>query len=174
MEGSWLTYSEADEKLGGEPSGCPAESDWRAIVPQASDVSLVDALQAHFETLKAELRQLDADNEQLKGELSQRDAQLITERERADRVMADWSVLAQRLAIAETQLASERERAEQATAEFTALVQRLTDIAGENARAELAAYLAAQRAKPWWRRHFEPGGWCHELVERAKCTAARF
>jgi hypothetical protein len=40
-----------------------------------------------------------------KGELSQRDAQRVTERERADAVMGDWSVLAQRLAIAETRLA---------------------------------------------------------------------
>jgi hypothetical protein len=166
MEGSWLTYSEAAEKLGGEPVGCPAESDWRAIVPQASDVSLMDALKAHFETLKAELRQLDADNEQLKGELSQRDAQLVTERERADRVMADWSVLAQRLEIAEMQLAREKERAEQATAEFMAIAQRLAYIGAENVRAELAA--EQERSKPWWRRHFEPGGWCYELVERAK------
>jgi hypothetical protein len=168
MEGSWFTYSEAAEKLAGDAAGCPAESDSRAIVPQASDVSLVDTIKAHFETLMAELRQLDADNEQLKGELSQRDAQLVTEREAADRVMADWSVLVQRLAIAETQLASEKERAEQATAEFMALAQRLTDIAAENAKAEPAAELAAQQVKPWWRRHFEPGGWCYELVERAK------
>jgi hypothetical protein len=44
MEGSWFTYSEAGEKLGGEPPGCPAESDSQAIVPQASDGSIVDAL----------------------------------------------------------------------------------------------------------------------------------
>jgi hypothetical protein len=150
MEGSWFIYSEAAEKLDGELVGCPAESDSRAIVPQASDVSLVDALKAHFETLTAELRQLDADNEQLKVELSQRDAQLVTEREAAHRVMADWSVLAQRLAIAETQLAREKERAEQATAEFMALAQQLADIGAENVRAELAA--EQERAKPWWRR----------------------
>jgi hypothetical protein len=74
--------------------------------------------------------------------------------------------LAQRLEIAEMQLAREKERAEQATAEFMALAQRLADIGAENVRAELAA--EQERAKPWWRRHFDLGGWCHELVECAK------
>ena len=114
---------------------------------------LVSALNAHIETLKAEVEQL--------GQLSQRDAQLVTERECADRAIAELDrqrvglyALAQRLAIAETQLAdsqartaaaetkseraiaelfavpqrlaiadTERERAEQATAEFTALMR---------------------------------------------------
>jgi hypothetical protein len=153
----------------------------------------VSALNAHIETLKAEVEQL--------GQLSQRDAQLVTERECADRAIAELDrqrvglyALAQRLAIAETQLAdsqartaaaetkseraiaelfavtqrlaiaetqlvtereraeqalvTEHERAEQATAEFTALVQQFANMAAKNARADLAA----QRARPWWRR----------------------
>jgi hypothetical protein len=51
----------------------------------------MDALREHNETLKGEV-------ELLKGQLEARACELVTERERADRAIADLTTLAQRLA----------------------------------------------------------------------------
>ena len=84
----------------------------------------------------------------LKGEIATRDAQFVTERERADRAVAELFEVTQRLAAAETQLVSERERADWATDRFTGLAQQLADVAAAYAKGELAT----PQAKPWWQR----------------------
>jgi hypothetical protein len=109
---------------------------------------LVSALNAHIETLKAEVEQL--------GQLTQRNARLATERECADRAIAELhrqraslAALAQRLAITETQLADSEARTaaaetkvECAVTELFAVTQRLaiaeTQLVTERERAEQA------------------------------------
>src|SRR6516225_9801205 len=108
MDGQWLTYGEAALRLGisidairrracrghwarmpgndGKarirlPDGLPTQ---RLDAAQEDTPTLMRALEAHIATLKA-------DNEQLKG-------QLVAERERADRAIAELVELARRLA----------------------------------------------------------------------------
>jgi hypothetical protein len=116
------------------------------------DLQLEDALKAHIDKLKSEFLfgnvQLKGELAHLRDELSQRDAQLVTERERADRAVAELFEVTQQVAIAETQLVSERERADWATERFTGLAQQLADVTAAYAKEELAT----PQAKPWWRR----------------------
>jgi hypothetical protein len=139
MEGAWLTYREAAERLGSTAEAVRYRAirgkwprrrgnDGRARVqipeepnpvrtpsaPRAhggSDQALVHALEAHVETLKAEI-------ETLKAHLAAadtRDAQHVADS------------------------AAEREKTEKAIAAFAALAERLDA-------------LAAERSRPWWRR----------------------
>jgi DNA primase len=116
------------------------------------DLQLEDALKAHIDKLKSEFLfgnvQLKGELAHLRDELAQRDAQLVTERERADRAVAELFDVTQQVAIAETQLTSERERADWATERFTGLAQQLADVTAAYAKEELATL----QAKPWWRR----------------------
>jgi hypothetical protein len=136
MEGNptteWLTYAEAGERLCVSPEAIRARAirgHWRrqvgndglarVMVPteilrtpdqrpvngrstpvrKAGDPATLNALRAHIDTLKA-------DNGRLTDDLDRINGQLVTERERADRAIAELVELARRLAaIAETQTA---------------------------------------------------------------------
>jgi hypothetical protein len=113
------------------------------------DSQLVDALKSHIETLKA-------DNEQLKGELSsclqevsnlqqQREAELVTERERADRTAADFVALAQRVTTLAEELSASKTRAAAAEVRTARAIDELLAMKQRLAIAQL-------RARPWWRR----------------------
>jgi hypothetical protein len=133
MDGQWQTYGEAGTRLGISPAAVRRRAErghWarqlgndgraRIQVPdgvcegRARDVQVdaggeLRALQAHIETLKAEL---------------------AAERTRADKVTAE-------LAGEREQLAAARQAADHATAELVALAQRLAAIAEERANGKI-------------------------------------
>ena len=136
MDGDWLTYAEAAERLGSTAEAVryramrgrwPRQrgNDGRARVqlPDAppKEVRKASAPRANSRADGAHLDALKAHIETLKNELSRRDVQLVTERERSDRAIADLSALAQRL------------------------------VAVEEARAALAE----EQSRPLWRRVLE-------------------
>jgi hypothetical protein len=151
MVGDWLTYAEAAERLGitaeavryramrgrwprqrgndgrarvqlpdAPPSGVPTASAPRAN--PRSDPAHLDALNAHIETLK--------------NELSRCDAQLVTERERADRAIAELLALAQRLA------SVEEARAALAEEQSRPLWRRVLEAATRSAQLGLISFTA--------------------------------
>ena len=146
MEGAWLTYKEAAERLGSTPEAIRYRAirgkwprtrgnDGRARVqipeepnpvrtpsaPRAhggSDQALVHALEAHVETLKGEIATLKV---QLAA-AEARDAQHVA------------------------QLAAEQAKTEKAIEAFSALAQRLEAMAAQHA------------IKPWWQRLLRRAG----------------
>ena len=93
MDGKWMTYTEAAVRLG--------------VAPEA-------VREAHIATLKTDLERLTAElageRAGRQGEVELLNGQLVTERERADRAIAELVELARRLAaIAETQPSAEPE-----------------------------------------------------------------
>ena len=146
MDGTWCTYAEAAARLGlssaavrrrairGHWARMPG-NDGRAriLVPEdlvappmrtpraPSDAELpVPALQAHIETLRAQLSQRD---EQLAAAVAKAEAGLAAERERSAGHRADYEC--------------ERDRADQLVADLTSMAARMAD--AENLKAELAA-----------------------------------
>ena len=106
--------------------------------PRTSDVRpddspLIKVLEAHVETLKEQLAAAEVRAEKLAADFAERDAEravdLATERTRTEKAIA----------AAEARAAQEAEKTEKAIAAFSALAERL------NA-------LAAERARPWWRK----------------------
>jgi len=159
MEGDWLTYEQAAERLNTTPEAVRQKAirgrwqrtvgnDKRARIrlpdgwPDAvrtpneqankrgvrtpsgrvSDASLIRALEAHAATLKEQLAGAEARIEKLIAQLATQGEQHAGER--AELV---------------AQIAAERARAEKAIEAFSALAEPLEA-------------LAAERAKPWWRR----------------------
>jgi hypothetical protein len=120
------------------PNGAPD-----AILPERETIA---ALEGHVSTLKADVERLEA--------------QLRLE---ADRLAAAEARAEKQTADLVADLVAERARTEKAVAEFGALVDRLTTLADEKAKTDkaIAAFaalaerldaLAAERARPWWRR----------------------
>jgi hypothetical protein len=157
MDGDWLTYRQAAEKLGTTAEGARRRARWprqrgndgQALVkipegaldgprpvraPSArpdsagADPAIAHALEGHVATLKAELAHRDSEIDTLKAELGTRNSDLAAERERADKVINGFEAL----------LRTESERADRAIAAFESLAQRLEEMA------------AAKR--PAWRR----------------------
>jgi hypothetical protein len=115
--------------------------------PLSPPDNLIKALEAHVETLKAQIAAAEARiNKQ------------------ADDLIAYDTAYAAGLAAERAKVEAERAKAERMIAEFAARdAQHAADLAGERARTEkaIAAFaaladrldaLAAERAKPWWRR----------------------
>jgi hypothetical protein len=168
MEGEWLTYEQAAERLNVSPEAVrqkairgrwqrtigndklarvrlpdgwpnpvrtpferPNEKPVRTPSGRASDASLIKALEAHVakeQLSAAEARAVAAD--------AQRVAELVAERARADKQLAD---LGAGLASERARTEAERAKAEKAIAELVGLADRL-------------AAIAEERARPWWRR----------------------
>jgi len=145
MTGTWMSYGEAAAKLNSSVGAVrkralrghwarqagndgkvrllvPDETSMGRPTPVRGDmVSTVSALQAHIETLKAELAASEARVDKLSTELAG---------ERTAR-QADQEHLAARQADQEQQLAIARAAADKATAELVALAQRLAEIVKE-------------------------------------------
>ena len=168
MEGDWLTYREAAERLGSTAEAVRYRAlrgkwprrrgnDGRARVqipedappvrtpsahsvgtPSAprSDEALTHALESHIKTLQG-------DNEELKERLAEAEARFAAAETRIENLLADLADRgaqhADERAVLVAQIASERTNAERAIAAFSALADRLDA-------------LAADRARPWWRR----------------------
>jgi hypothetical protein len=161
MESGWLTYGEAAERLGSTPEAVRYRAmrgkwprhrgnDGRARVqipdepnpvrtPSAQpvrtpgeprvDPALLHALEAHNATLKADVERLEA---QLRIEADR----LAAAEARAEKQAADF---AGRDAERAADLAAERAKTDKAIAAFAAVGERLDA-------------LAAERARPWWKR----------------------
>jgi len=101
---------------------------------------LIKALEAHVETLKAQLAAAEVRIDKQADDLVAYDAAYATglaaERAKAERVIAEFAA---RDAQHAADLAGERARTEKAIAAFASLADRLDA-------------LAAERARPWWRR----------------------
>jgi hypothetical protein len=175
MDGVWLTYRELAEKLGSSAEGARRRAQrgrWtrqrgndglaRVMVPNdaldaprpvrtpsaqgdgrpdadpahfAAD-SKIAALEAYVATLKAQLAAADA----RANEEAARTAQGIAALEDHNATLkADVERLEAQFAAGGRDLAAERERTDRAIEVFSVLAKRLDA-------------LAAQRAKPWWRR----------------------
>jgi hypothetical protein len=115
--------------------------------PPSPPDNLIKALEAHVETLKAQLAAAEAridkqaddmvayDTAYAAGLAAER-AKVEAERARAERMIAEFAA---RDAQHAAELKSEQAQAEKAIAAFSALADRLDQ-------------LAAERARPWWRR----------------------
>jgi hypothetical protein len=184
MEGDWLTYAEAAERLNATPEAVrqkairgrwqrtigndkrarvrlpdgwtnpvrtpsehPNKTEVRTPSEPRPDAQLIKALEAHVETLKEQLAAAEARIDK-----------------QADDLVAYDTAYADGLAAERAKVEAERAKAERVIAEFAARdAQHAADLAGERARTEkaIAAFasladrldaLAAERAKPWWRR----------------------
>jgi hypothetical protein len=147
MSDEWLTYEEVAVRLGVTPRAARARAfrgrwsktagnDGRARVRlpderpaparnttvRPTDSALMDALREHNATLKADVERLEA--------------LLADERQRTDKQASDFAARAAQHA---AELKAEQAQTEKAIAAFSALADRLDA-------------LAAERAKPWWRR----------------------
>ena len=91
---------------------------------RASDQALMDALRQHNATLKGE-------NETLKAQLRTEADRLAAAEARAEKQAAESAELSAQHA---AELAAERAKAEKAIAEFAALADRLTTLAAERSR----------------------------------------
>ena len=155
MEGDWLTYREAAERLGSTAEAVRYRAlrgnwprlrgnDGRARVQIPDDAHPVRTPCAHpvrtpseprsdhpalVETLKAQVSDLQAHIETLKGQLAAAEAR--TKKQATEFAERDT----EHLAI----LTAEQAKREKAIAAFAALTERLDA-------------LAAERARPWWRR----------------------
>jgi hypothetical protein len=113
-----------------------AQGDGREDERGAAHSATIAALEAHVETLKAQLAGADA----RANEESARTAQGIAAlKDHNATLKADVERLEIQLAAASADLAAERERADKAIAAFASLAERLDA-------------LAAARTRPWWRR----------------------
>jgi hypothetical protein len=184
MEGDWLTYAEAAERLktspeavrqkairrrwqrsvGNDgrarvrlpdgwsnpvrtPSGRPNKSNVRTPSEPRTDTHLIKALEAHVATLKEQLAAAEARIDKQAEDLVAYDAAYATglaaerakveaERAKGERAISEFAARdAQHVA----ELAGERAQTAQAIAAFASLADRLDT-------------MAAERAKPWWRR----------------------
>ena len=157
MDGQWLTYEEAAVRLGVTPEAARRRAirgkwarmpgndgrtrvrvpdDWRPqgappVRPDAS--ALLHALESHVASLKAEnvrlaaqLAASEARSDKQATEFAARDAERVAE-------------LAAERARSGVDLAAEKARTEKAIAAFASLADRLDA-------------LAAERARPWWKR----------------------
>ena len=155
MDGAWLTYEQAAERLNTSPeairqrairhrwprtagndgkarvrmpdgigtaSGRPNKRPVRTVSGQVDDALLIKSLEAHVETLKEQLAVAQDRAEKLAVEIANRDAKHAAD-----------------LAAEREKVEAERAKADKAIAEFGALADALTKI-------------AAERARPWWRR----------------------
>jgi hypothetical protein len=180
LSGEWLTYREAAGRLGSNieavrqraircrwprtvgndkrariqiPEGLPIsvrEGNDRAprkVNDGAYDRLLIKALEAHVETLKAQLAAAEARIDKQADDLVANDtayaaglaaerAKVEAERAKAERLAAEFAA---RYAQHAAELKAEQAQTEKAIAAFSALAERLDA-------------LAAERAKPWWRR----------------------
>jgi hypothetical protein len=180
--GAWLTYAEAGDRLGITPEAARSRAKrlgwrrqlgndgralvWAALEPRPPgdqpvtprsppgrmpDINadaqlslavakLVTALGAHVETLKAQLvaaeARIDKQAEDLVAYDTAYAAGLTAERAKAERAVAEFAA---RDAQHAAELKAEQAQTEKAIAAFSALAERLDA-------------LAAERAKPWWRR----------------------
>jgi len=124
----------------------------------AYDRPLIKALEAHVETLKAQLAAAEARIDKQAEDLVAYDAAY------AGGLAAERAKVAARDAQHAADLAGERERADEAIAAFAARdAQHAAELKAEQAQTEkaIAAFsalaewldaLAAERARPWWRR----------------------
>ena len=176
MDGDWLSYREAAERLGStaeavryralrgkwprrrgndgkariqlpeqpNPVRTPSAQPVRTPSEPRADGQLIKALQAHVETLKEQLTAAEARIDKQAEDLVAYDAayaagltaeraKVEAERAKAEKALADFA------AHAAADLESERARTEKAISAFSALADRLDQ-------------LAAERARPWWRR----------------------
>ena len=147
MEGDWLTYREAAERLGSTAEAVRYRAlrgnwprlrgnDGRARVQIPDDAHPVRTPSeprsdhpALVETLKAQVSDLQAHIETLKGQLAAAEAR--TKKQATEFAERDTEHLAM--------LTAEQAKTEKAIAAFAALAERLDA-------------LAAERARPWWRR----------------------
>jgi hypothetical protein len=132
------------------PPGVSADSppdSPRDVPPVSPPDKLIKALEDHVETLKEQLAAAEARINKQADDLVAYDAayadglaaeraKVEAERAKAERVIADFAA---RDAQQAADLAAERARTDKAIAAFSALADRLDQ-------------LAAERAKPWWRR----------------------
>jgi hypothetical protein len=108
--------------------------------PPSPPDNLIKALEAHVETLKAQLAAAEARIDKQADDMVAYDtayaAGLAAERAKAERMIAEFAA---RDAQHAAELKSEQAQTEKAIAAFSALADRLDK-------------LAAERARPWWRR----------------------
>jgi hypothetical protein len=179
MDGDWLSYREAAERLGStaeavryralrgkwprrrgndgkariqlpehpNPVRTPSAQPVRTPSEPSANGVLIKALGEHVQTLKEQLAAAEARIDKQAEDLVAYDAayasgltaeraKVEAERAKAERLIADFAARdAQQVA----DLAAERARTEKAIAAFAALADRLDA-------------LAAERARPWWRR----------------------
>jgi hypothetical protein len=180
--GAWLTYAEASDRLGITPEAVRSRAkrlgwrrqlgnDGRALVwaaleprppsdqpvtprsppgrkpdtnadvqPSLVDARLIKAFEAHVETLKVQFAAAEARIDKQAEDLVAYDtayaAGLAAERAKVERMIAEFAA---RDAQHAAELKAEQAQTEKAIAAFAALAERLDA-------------LAAERAKPWWRR----------------------
>jgi DNA primase len=171
MDGQWMTYAEVAERLGVSLEAVrqrAIRNKWARMVGndkrarirlpdepyptqtpavRASDQALIDALREHNATLKADVERLEA---QLRIEADR----LAAAEARSEKLVADFAA---RDARAAADLAAERAKTEKAIAAAEAWTAREAEktekaIAAFSALAERLDALAAERARPWWRR----------------------
>jgi hypothetical protein len=110
------------------------------VPPVSPPDNLIKALEAHVETLKAQLAAAEARIDKQADDMVAYDtayaAGLAAERAKAERMIAEFAA---RDAQHAAELKSEQAQTEKAIAAFSALADRLDK-------------LAAERARPWWRR----------------------
>jgi regulator of replication initiation timing len=168
MSDEWLTYEEVAERLAVTPRAARARAfrgrwsktmgnDGRARVRlpderpaparnttmRPTDLALADALRGQLAALESHIKTLQADKEALtqdlaatRADLSAHVASLKTENER---LVATLETLKAQLAGAEARASEESAKTAQAIRAFESLAERLESI-------------AAERARPWWRR----------------------
>ena len=156
----WLTYKEAADKLGVSPQAVRQkairgrwsrtkgndgqarvqvpEQPYRVRTPsgQVPDVSLVTALESHIKTLQGENEATKEQLAEARARLAAADARLAAAETRLEKQAAE---LTDRTTQHAADLVAERATTEKAIAAFASLADRLDA-------------LAAERAKPWWRR----------------------
>jgi hypothetical protein len=110
------------------------------VPPVSPPDNLIKALEAHVETLKAQLAAAEARTDKQADDMVAYDtayaAGLAAERAKAERMIAEFAA---REAQHAAELKSEQAQTEKAIAAFSALADRLDK-------------LAVERARPWWRR----------------------
>ena len=161
MEGEWLTYREAAERLGSTAEAIRYRAmrgkwprrrgnDGRARIQLPDDPNPVRTPSAQpvrtpsepradpalLHALEAHNATLKADVERLEAQLAAAEARTTTAEARLEKQAAEF---AERFAQHSADMAAERAQTEKALVEFSALAERL-------------AALAEERAKPWWRR----------------------
>ena len=141
----------------GVSADSPPDSPWDSP-PVSPPDKLIKALEAHVETLKAQLAAAEARIGKQADDLVAYDAAY------AAGLAAERAKVEAERAKAERALAAAESRAEKQASDFTAReAQQAADLEAERARADkaLSAFasladrldaLAAERARPWWRR----------------------
>jgi hypothetical protein len=176
LDGEWLTYAQAGERLGVSPVAArfrAIRGRWQRVVGNDGRTRIYLPNDEHTASTRGErspsarasegrlIKSLEAHIDTLKEQLSVAEARLIAERETTEAERARFEKLAADFAAREAKiaadLAAERERADKQAADFG------SDLAHERARADkaIAAFasladkldaLAAERSRPWWKR----------------------